>query len=133
MEGRSLISLLVHMTMDNEKSLLDRKEYLYDLAHHYGVSEEEVDYLIEYPDPMPSLDGLTEKESFTYLCTAIQFMKYGGRVRRKEAVFCQHIATQMGYYPQVVYEVSSFIYSNPVLKLSTAFLKNLTHMYVIRK
>ena len=133
MEGREHLSLLIHMSVDKSDEIVKRKGYLYDLGLSKGLQKNLIDYLIEYPDPLPEVAQLPEYDQFECLYTAIQFMKYGQRIRYKEIRFCQRLAVHMGYSAQVIYELSAFIYSDPMLSVNKDFLRKISLVYSINK
>ena len=129
MEAREHISILVHMSLNKPEDLHKRREYLYAIGRSKDLTDNEVDYLIEFPDSVPNLETLTEEDTFECLYTCVQFMKYNKKIRRKEVKYCEEIAIRLGYSPQVILELSAFIYSDPSLSVNPEFLKKLTIVY----
>ena len=133
MRGRDHISLLINMSLDNRVELYRRRDYLYDIGLSKGLSKNLVDYLMNYPDPLPNFSCAELQEKFECLYTAVQFMKYGRKIRRKEIRFCEYIAIQMGYFPQVIFELSAFIYGDPNLSVNRKFLQQMTQIYLMSR
>ena len=129
MDAREHLSLLIHMSTIKLSESIKRRNFLHDLGLSKGLQKSLIDYLIEYPDPLSEASYFSEYDRFEYLYTAIQFMKCCRRVRYKEIRFCQRLAARMGYSPQVVYELSTFIYSDPMLSINKKFLRKINHLY----
>ena len=133
MRGRDHVSLLINMSLDHRDELYRRREYLYEIGFSKGLSKHLVGYLMNYPDPLPDFSYAEPQQKFECLYTAVQFMKYGRKIRRKEVRFCEYVATQMGYFPQVIFELSAFIYGDPNLSVNRRFLHQMTQIYVMNR
>ena len=116
---KMLIQLAVSDSMIAEKE----KRMIYMVGTANGVSREEVDKMIESPEPMGSLGTLSDDQKFEYIYQLIQMMKIDGQVFRTEISFCEDIAEKLGYKKTVVGELSSRIYSDPTMTADRDLLR----------
>ena len=114
-----LIQLAVSDSMIAEKE----KRMIYMVGTANGVSKEEVDKMIENPEPMEPLRALSDDQKFEYIYQLIQLMKTDGQVFRSEISFCEDIAEKLGYDKRVVGELSSRIYSDPSITADRDLLR----------
>jgi len=78
-----------------------------------GVSENEIQKMVEKRPPMGKISSLSDDQKFEYLYTVVQLMKADGQVFRSEIAFCETLAEKLGYNKEVVAEMSSRIYADP--------------------
>jgi uncharacterized tellurite resistance protein B-like protein len=115
-------------TIDNE--LADKEANLIEkIGKANGVSEDEIYQMIKNPEPIKSLDTLSEDQRFEYLYNIIQLMKIDGKVYKSEIVFCQQIAERLGYKKKAVSELSKSIYSDPSITRDRDELKDRLKKY----
>jgi hypothetical protein len=99
------------------------KRMIYMVGTANGVSKEEVNKMIENPEPMEPLRALSDDQKFEYIYQLIQLMKTDGQVFRSEISFCEDIAEKLGYDKRVVGELSSRIYSDPTITADRDLLR----------
>lgn len=99
------------------------KRMIYMVGTANGVSKEEIDKMIESPEPMGPLRALSDDQKFEYIYQLIQLMKTDGQVFRSEISFCEDIAEKLGYDKRVVGELSSRIYSDPTITANRELLR----------
>jgi uncharacterized membrane protein YebE (DUF533 family) len=104
---------------------LDHKEkkLIEHLAKLNNFPQNEVDKMLNDPEPIKDFVHLTEEERFEYLYMVIQLMKIDGQVFKSEIVFCEDIAKKLGYKKGVVAELSKNIYSDPSITADRAMLQ----------
>jgi uncharacterized membrane protein YebE (DUF533 family) len=107
------LNILIQLaTIDRSLATRERK-LIEHLGQVNGVSPEEIETMLNNPEPIKDLSNLTEEERFEYLYMVIQLMKIDGQVFKSEIVFCEDIAELLGYKKKVVSELSKNIYSDP--------------------
>jgi uncharacterized tellurite resistance protein B-like protein len=121
-----LINLAARDNMVAEKE----SKVIHLIAKANGVSEEEVNAMLRKPQPIGSLDALTEDPKFENLYHLIQLMKSDGQVFKSEINFCEQVAEKLGYKKSVVAELSSRIYSNPSITADRKLLMERAHKFL---
>ncbi len=97
-----------------------------------GISEDEIYAMIKNPEPVQSLDTLSDDQRFEYLYNIIQLMKIDGKVYKSEIVFCQDIAEKLGYKRKAVSELSKGIYGDPSITSDRELLKTKLAKYSVK-
>lgn len=127
------ISLLIHLSkVDNFIADAESKMIHY-LGKLNGLSEEEVETLIETPTPIPDLSDLQPDQKFEHLFNVVQLMKVDGKVFKSEIDFCEKLAMKLGYKPGVIGDLSAYIYSDPNINTSKTFLRSVADEHLIPK
>lgn len=101
------------------------------LGNINGMSDEEIDNVINNPEPKEDLTMLSEDQKFEYIYSLVQLMKADGQVFKSEIVFCENIAHELGYKRSVIGELSSRIYSDPAITADRDKLKDKVQKYLI--
>ena len=109
------LSLMIQLAISDNR-LSEREERLiFNLGKLHNISEAEVKELIKKPEPIGPIEALTNDEKFQYLYMVIQMMKIDRKVFKSEIEFCKDLADKLGFRKGVVAELSSKIYSDPVI------------------
>ena len=96
-----------------------------------GVTKEEIEEMIKNPGrPIGDLSTLTDDQKFEHLYHLVQMMKVDGQVFKSEIVFCEDIASRLGYKKGVIAELSSRIYSDPSITADRDSLKKKAQKYL---
>ena len=109
---RQLNILIQLATIDGSLATKERK-LIEHIAKVNSFPEDQINELLNKPEPIADLQHLSEEERFEYLYMVIQLMKIDGQVFKSEIVFCEEIADKLGYKKKVVAELSKNIYSDP--------------------
>lgn len=127
---KQLSELIRLATSDND---LDARELelITKIGAANGVSEEEVHELIGKPQELDNVDTLTDDEKFECLYNVIQLMKVDRQVFKTEIVFCQRLASKLGYKEGVVAKMSQRIYSDPNITADRDDLKREAQKYLM--
>ena len=96
-----------------------------------GMSDEEIDDVINNPEPKEDLTMLSDDQKFEYIYSLVQLMKADGQVFKSEIAFCENIAHELGYKKSVIGELSSRIYSDPAITADREKLKDRAQKYLI--
>ena len=95
-----------------------------------GMSEEEIDDVINNPQPKEDLLLLSDDQKFEYIYSLVQLMKADGQVFKSEIEFCENFAKELGYKKSVIGEISSRIYSDPAITADREKLKEKAQKYL---
>lgn len=119
---KQLSELIRLATIDNN---LDARELelITKIGTVNGLNEDEIHDLIGKPHPLENVDTLTDDEKFEYLYHVVQLMKVDRQVFKSEIVFCQRLASKLGYKEGVIAKLSQRIYSDPTITADRDDLK----------
>lgn len=95
-----------------------------------GLTDDQIEQYVVEPEPMDDFETLTDDEKFEYIYLIIQLMKVDGQVFKSEIVFCEELATQLGYDKKVIGELSTNIYSDPSITADRDLLKKKAQKYL---
>ena len=95
-----------------------------------GMSEEEIDMVIQNPEPMEDLTLLSDDQKFEYIYSLVQLMKADGQVFKSEIAYCENVAKVLGYKKSVIGELSSRIYGDPSITADRDKLKEKAQKYL---
>jgi uncharacterized tellurite resistance protein B-like protein len=95
-----------------------------------GLSEEEIDDVINNPQPKEDIHLLSDDQKFEYIYSLVQLMKADGQVFKSEIAFCENVARELGYKKSVIGEISSRIYSDPAITADREKLKEKAQKYL---
>lgn len=80
----------------------------------HKISEREIEELIYKPDKV-DLGSLNDDQKFELLYDLVLLMKVDREVYYSEINYCQEIASKIGFDKSVIAELSSKIYSDPMI------------------
>jgi uncharacterized tellurite resistance protein B-like protein len=117
------ISLLARLSRVDKVIAKEEEKLIHEIGRKHGLSEEEVQEIIESPFEIADLGHLPADEKFEYLVTIIRIMKADRKIRRSEIQFCERVAMKLGYMPGVVADLSARIHSDPNINPDMAALR----------
>lgn len=123
MSIKSKLSVLVQLANIDGEFAGEEKELIYMIGKANNVSKEEIDNMVENPEPLPPLSTMTDEDKFEYLFHLVQLMKIDSQVYLSEIKFCEELAEKIGFKRNVISELSSRIYSDPAITSDVASLK----------
>lgn len=123
MSIKSKLSVLVQLANIDDDFAGEEKDLIYMIGKANGVSEEEINAMVENPEPIPPLSTLTEDDRFEYLYHLVQLMKIDSQVYLSEIKFCEELAEKLGFRKNVISELSARVYSDPSITSDVASLK----------
>ncbi|WP_370088357.1 TerB family tellurite resistance protein [Ekhidna sp.] len=123
MSIKSKLSVLVQLANIDGEFAGEEKDLIYMIGKANGISEEEINDMVENPEPIPPLSTLSEDDKFEYLFHLVQLMKIDSQVYLSEIKFCEELAEKLGFKRNVISELSSRIYSDPTITSDVASLK----------
>ena len=124
------LSVLIQLAkIDNELAEKELK-LIEQIGRANGLSDEEIVELINKPLDDGGMETLSDDEKFEYLYNVIQLMKIDRQVFKSEIVFCQKLATKLGFKEGVVAALSTKIYSDPTITANREELKKQALRYL---
>ncbi len=122
-DKKAELNVLINLAA-SDNNVADRESKLIHLiGQANGIPKEEIDHMLNNPQPVHNSTALTPDEKFEHLYHLIQLMKMDGQVFRSEIVFCEQIAEKLGYKKAVVGEISQHVYSDPSITSDREMLK----------
>ena len=125
------ISLLVQLSKADHFVAEQESKMIHVVGKRGGLTEEEVENIIDHPKPIGELRTLPSDEKFNYLFNTIQLMKVDGKVHSSEITFCEKVAIKLGFKPGVVADLSAYIYSDPDVVTNVKFLRSIADQHMI--
>lgn len=118
------ISILVHLSKADRFVAEEEDKLIHNIGRRNGLSEDEIETLMDYPKPVPVLSNLPADEKFEYLLCIIQLMKVDGKIHQTEINFCEKVAMGLGYKPGVIADLSAYIYKDPKMVTNRDLLRS---------
>ncbi|MEM0938351.1 MAG: TerB family tellurite resistance protein [Bacteroidota bacterium] len=129
MSIRSKLSVLVQLAkVDNDFSG-EEKSLIYMIGKANGITEKEINNMVENPEPLPPISTMSEDDKFEYLYHLVQLMKIDNQVYLSEIKFCEELAEKLGFKRKVISELSARIYSDPTVTSDVSSLKRAMKKY----
>lgn len=125
------LSVLVHLSKVDKFVASEESELIHKIGKRNGMNEEEIENIIDNPRPLQNLKNLPPDEKFSYLFDIIQLMKVDGKIYQTEIEFCEKVAIKLGYKPGVIADLSAYIYSDPNINTSRAYLRSIADQHLI--
>ena len=120
---RAQLSMLIKLANIDNDFAEDEKNMIYMVGKANGVTEEDIDNLLENPESLPPVDDMSDNEKFEYLYSVVQLMKIDKEIYLSEIKYCEEVAEKLGFKKAVIAELSSKIYSNPSITANKDSLK----------
>lgn len=126
---RSQLSMLIKLANIDNDFADDEKNMIYMVGKANGVPEEEIDSLLDNPEPLPPIVEMSDDEKFEYLYNVVQLMKIDKEIYLSEIKYCEEVAEKLGFRKAVIAELSSKIYSDPSITSNKDSLKKAVLKY----
>ena len=123
------LNILIQLATADGKLAGKERKLIEHIASVNNIENDQVNELINKPEPISDMQHLSNEERFEYLYMVIQLMKVDGQVFKSEIVFCEEIAEKLGYRKKVVAELSKNIYSDPSITADRDMLINKANKY----
>ena len=123
MSIKSKLSVLVQLANIDGDFAGEEKDLIYMIAKANGISQEEVNDMVENPEPLPPVSTMTDDDKFEYLYHLVQLMKIDSQVYLSEIKYCEELAEKLGFKKNVISDLSARIYSDPSITSDISSLK----------
>ena len=129
MSIKAKLSVLVQLANIDGDFAGEERDLIYMIGKANGVSESEINNMVDNPEPLPPLSTMTEDDKFEYLFHLVQLMKIDSQVYLSEIKFCEELAEKIGFKRNVISQLSSRIYSDPAIASDVSSLKREVKKY----
>ncbi|MEM6735798.1 MAG: TerB family tellurite resistance protein [Bacteroidota bacterium] len=123
MSIRSKLSVLIQLAMIDNDFAGEEKSLIYMIGKANGITEKEINNMVENPEPLPPISTMSEEDKFEYLYHLVQLMKIDNKIYLSEIKFCEELAEKLGFKRKVISELSSRIYGDPTITSDISSLK----------
>ena len=123
MSIKAKLSVLVQLANIDGDFAGEERDLIYMIGKANGIDADEINAMVENPEPLPPLSTMTEDDKFEYLFHLVQLMKIDSQVYLSEIKFCEELAEKLGFKRNVISELSARIYSDPAIASDVASLK----------
>lgn len=123
MSIKSKLSVLVQLANIDGDFAGEEKSLIYMIAKANGITKEEVNDLVDNPEPIPPLSTISDDDKFEYLYHIVQLMKIDSQVYLSEIKFCEEMAEKLGFKKNVIADLSARIYSDPSITSNVESLR----------
>jgi uncharacterized membrane protein YebE (DUF533 family) len=122
-DKKAELNVLINLAASDRNVAEKESKLIHTIGKANGISKDEINRMLESPQPIENLHTLTPDQKFEHLYFLIQLMKMDGQVFRSEVVFCEQIAEKLGYKKAVVAEISQHVYSDPSITADRDMIK----------
>ncbi len=122
-DKKAELNVLINLAASDNTVAEREAKLIHMIGKANGISTDEVNKMIQNPQPISNVANLTPDQKFEHLYYLIQLMKMDGQVFRSEVVFCEQIAERLGYKKSVVGEISQHVYSDPSITADREMIK----------
>ena len=125
------LNILINLAASDSKVAEKEAKVIHMIGKSNGIPKDEIDKMLQAPQPIGDLSSLSEDQKFENLYYLIQLMKSDGQVFKSEVHFCEQIAEKLGYKKGVVGELSSRIYSDPTITADRNMLMERARKFLV--
>ena len=129
MSIKAKLSVLVQLANIDGDFAGEERDLIYMIGKANGVSENEINDMVDIPVPLPPVSTMTYVDKFEYIFHLVQLMKIDSQVYLSEIKFCEELAEKIGFKRNVISQLSSRIYSDPTKASDVASLKRAVKKY----
>jgi len=122
-DKKAELNVLINLAASDNSVAERESKLIHMIGKANGIPTEEINKMLNNPQPINDLASLTPEQKFEHLYYLIQLMKMDGQVFRSEVIFCEQIAEKLGYKKGVVGEISQHVYSDPSITADRDMIK----------
>ena len=132
MPALNQMKLLVSLAQIDGTVALPERNYIINIGRANGFYPDQVLPLFEQRHTLIVPQDLNDDAKFDYLFSLVHLMKIDERMYKEEMMFCSKIASNLGYEPQVMFELLLHVKSVAMTDTEKADLKKLVQDYLKR-
>lgn len=109
---------------NSDDNIDDRElQLIFRIGEAHGMSRDKIQEIIDNPGQLGDLKSLDEDDKFEFLYSIIQLMKIDDEIFNEEVLYCQKIATKLGYGLGAVMEMYPLVHKNVTIRAEKLQLK----------
>jgi hypothetical protein len=132
MPALNQMKLLISLAQIDGNVAPRERNYIINIGRANNFYPDQVQPLFEQRHTLIVPTDLTDDQKFDYLFSLVQLMKIDERMYKEEIMFCSKIAANLGYEPQVMFELLLHVKGAMMTEQEIASLKNLVQKYLKR-
>lgn len=123
---RKQLNILIQLASADKHFSSVERERILDIAKKRNFSTEEVEELIQNPEPIGSFGALSNDQRFQYLYSCIDLMLIDDKIFDSEMIFCIDIAIKLDFKKDVVNFMKEEIHNHPLPELKQMVFERFT-------
>jgi uncharacterized membrane protein YebE (DUF533 family) len=123
------LSVLIKLATADGSFDGEEKAHIYMIGKANGITEAEIDNLVEHPEPLENIEAMSEDQKFDILFNIVQLMKIDSKVFLSEIKYCEEMAEKLGFKRKVISKLSSRVYSDPSITGNIESLKAMVQKF----
>lgn len=132
MPALNQMKLLISLAQIDGSVALRERNYIINIGRANGFYPDQVQPLFEQRHTLIVPQDLSDDDKFNYLFSLVHLMKIDERMYKEEMMFCSKIASNLGYEPQVMFELLLHVKTVAMTEDEMAELKKLVQDYLKR-
>ena len=132
MPALNQMKLLISLAQIDGIVAPQERNYIINIGRANGFYPDQIQPLFEQRHTLIVPQDLSDDDKFNYLFSLIHLMKIDERMYKEEVMFCSKIAANLGYEPQVMFELLLHVKSVAMTEEEKAELKKLVQDYLKR-
>lgn len=132
MPALNQMKLLISLAQIDGSVALRERNYIINIGRANGFYPDQVQPLFEQRHTLIVPQDLSDDDKFNYLFSLVHLMKIDERMYKEEMMFCSKIASNLGYEPQVMFELLLHVKTVAMTEEEMAQLKKLVQDYLKR-
>ena len=132
MPALNQMKLLISLPQIDGSVALRERNYIINIGRANGFYPDQVQPLFEQRHTLIVPQDLSDDDKFNYLFSLVHLMKIDERMYKEEMMFCSKIASNLGYEPQVMFELLLHVKTVAMTEEEMAQLKKLVQDYLKR-
>lgn len=99
------LKLLISLAQIDGAIAAEERQFVLNLGKANGLSERDVDELLDRFHALVVPEDLSDDERFVYLLSMVQLMKADDKMFKEELLFCKKMAEVLGYRSEVLVDM----------------------------
>lgn len=130
MPALNQMKLLISLAQIDGTVAPRERNYIINIGRANNFYPDQVQPLFEQRHTLIVPDDLADDQKFEYLFSLVQLMKIDERMYKEEIMFCSKIAANLGYEPQVMFELLLHVKAVAMTEEEMTTLKSLVQKYL---
>lgn len=108
------LSVLIQLAKIDRNYDQPEKAFINEFGRTYNISRNELEEMERNPVPIENIKFFTPKEKFKLLYNVVRLAKVDRKILPNEIVYCQEIATRLGFKRKVVSALLPYVNDQPL-------------------